>query len=598
MVTPASRRLLLPTRAALALLLVAGGALAGCDNRPFSRDDTASNATKLAVPSTLTPPIRVGRVDGAPDDWHMRRKVAAALQQRDIPAGTGPQGDSAYLLRGKVRETSRTRLSSQVNVVWTLYDPKGKKVGEVTQVAAVPAAAMRKANNGVVDAIADAAAESISPIVPSTRIDVADNITTGEPDDKAKKSAAKNRVTALGRQKKSDSGIARNLAALVNPKAKKDGTKLSLPRPLTADDANARNRRKRAATALGRLDDDDSVLARNLNKGINPGAGDAKTRGRKTPAAVDDRPPDLADPNRRAPKVAFRQRPKPRLLHQRATPKQVAETPPPGTSRTKTSAATATPSKRPEPPVVTEFYPTAPKKSRRHAAAPAAKRRPPRTIASATTVPIPRAALRNPAPKAKPEAEPAPVQQAATHKPATHKPAGRKLAARKPAPKQVATAPDRPAAHGKLVFWVQVGSYRTAKLSAAKWTETKTQAPSLLGDVPHRIARARVGDRGIWHRIQVGPYASKGRALRLCRQLKAVRLDCFILPERAGPGVSPVSLAPRAAPRVTVVTDDVRPRAAAPTPVRKPPRPVVRHWPSTRHGFPLTTAPGLPGLIP
>jgi hypothetical protein len=449
MVTPASRRLLFPTRAGLALLLVAGGALAGCDSRPFSRDDTASNATKLAA-----------------------------------------------------------------------------------------------------------------------------------------------------------------------------------PRPLGPDDANARAKRKKAATARSRLDDDASALARNLNKGINPAAGDAKTRGRKTPAAVDDRPPDVANPDRRAPKVVFRQRSKPRLPHPHTAPKQVAETPPPRTSKTKTPAATATPSKRPEPPVVTEFYPTAPKKSRHHATAPAAKRRPPRTIAAATTVPIPRAALRNPAPKAKPapvqqaathkptarkpapKAKPAPVQQAATHKPAARKPAAHKpapkakpapvqqAATHKPAPKQVATAPDRPAVHRKLVFWVQVGSYRSAKLSAAKWTETKKQAPSLLGDVPHRIARARVGDRGIWHRIQVGPYASKGKALQLCRRLKAVRLDCFILPERAGPGISPVSLAPRAAPRVTVVTDDVRPRAAAPTPVRKPPRPVVRHWPSTRHGFPLTTAPGLPGLIP
>ncbi len=582
MVKAVSRRLVRPSRAAL-VLLVAGGAVAGCgDNRPFSRNNTASDATKLAVPSTLTPPVQVGRIDGAPAAWHMNEKVAEALRQRDIPSGTAKQGQTGYVLRGEVRQTNQTAESSQVNVVWKLYDNKGNKVGEVTQVAAIPRGAMRKTNDDLLEAIADAAAESISPIVPSTRIDVADNVTTGEPDDKKAARAAKDKVTALGRQKPTNSGIARNFKAHVNGDKTPKATALTLPRPLAKRDDDAKR-----ATAIGRLDDGNSVLSRNLAKGINPAAGDdTKTKRRK----VDARPPELSDPKRAEPKIAFRERPRPVKLH-KVDGTQVATAP-----KTK-----AEPTKRP-PHVVTEFYPNA-SKARRQATAPTPVKRV--TIAS------------TPAPKASPPARKkvaaiAPSTRSTTVDiPPPPKKMVKKVAKRtvkkavEPAPKQVAATPPARTA-GKFVFWVQVGSYRTATLSAAKWTETRDRAPALLGNVAHRIHRARVGDRGIWHRIQVGPYATKSLALEKCRQLKAAQVDCFILPERSGPGLNPISQAPLRTPRVTVVTNDTDSIAAVPRRVHRsvakaaPRRHTRRYRRTGRHAddFPLTTAPGLPGVIP
>lgn len=544
-----------PARTALALLL-AGSALAGCgDSMPFSRNNTASNATKLSVPSTLTPPVQVGRIAGAPNGWKMGEKVAEALRQRDIPAGTAKQGESAFVLRGEVRETNRTAKSSQVSVLWSLYDAKGKKVGEVTQVAAVPKGAMVTPNDDVVEAIADAAAESISPIVPSTRIDVADNLTTGEPEDKAANRVPKQKVTALGRQKDTNSGISRNFAALAKDKDKKSGDdKIDLPRPLASNTTDGKKR----ASAIGRIDDGPSALSRNLAKGLNPAAGDT----RKQAPKADPRPPELADPDRHEPKIAFRKR-----------KEQVADAPDdkPAAKPAPKPAPRLTAKPRVPRPVVTEFYPAAPKASRKAAA--------PTPARPATVVAIP---PRKPAPQT-----------------AEAKPAVKRTAPTPAVPSQVARAP-RPAPRSAAgyVFWVQVGSYRTAELSAAKWTQTRDRAPSLLSTVAHRIDRARVGTRGIWHRIQIGPYPSKDLALQKCRQLKAAQVDCFILPERANTGVSAAPVrqptnvaatpaAPKPAPRVTVVTNDSVPPAAA-----------AKTEPAPRKRYPVATSPGLPGLIP
>jgi hypothetical protein len=579
MVTAVAHHLVRPSRVAL-VLLFAGGAVAGCgDDLPFSRNHTASDATKLAVPSTLTPPVQVVDIDGAPRGWHMREKVAEALRQRDIPAGTANQGKAGYVLRGEVRETDRTKRSAQVNVVWKLYDAKGKKVGEVTQVAAVPRGAMRKANDDVLEAIADAAAESISPIVPSTRLDVADNVTTGEPDDKAKRKVPKKKVTALGKQKPTNTGIARNFEARVKDAERDKDGKIKLPKPLHPRTADAR----KSPTAIGRIDDGTSALARNLARGLNPAAGDETKR--KRGRSPDARPPELADPNRRGPKITFRERPKPATLN-RDAPKQVAAAP-----KVQTEPTPNRPHR-----VVTEFYPAAPKAKRR-AAAPAPTKRV--TIARATTAKkaeTKKAETKKGAPKKVAAIAPATRSTTVKIPPAARtapKPTAK--AAPKATPKPAGAAPAR--ASGKYVFWVQVGSYRTAALSAAKWTQTRDRAPALLGNVAHRIKRARVGDRGIWHRIQVGPYATKGLALRKCRRLKAAQVDCFILPEHPGPGIHPISQAPTYAPRVTVVTNDTGRAPATRKPAAR--RSFRRaHRAGRRTRFPLTTAPGIPGVIP
>jgi hypothetical protein len=64
------------------------------ENRPFERESAGAQA-KLAVPSSLTPPISVQDVDGAPAEWKLAERVAEALRSRDIPASAATRSRSA-----------------------------------------------------------------------------------------------------------------------------------------------------------------------------------------------------------------------------------------------------------------------------------------------------------------------------------------------------------------------------------------------------------------------------------------------------------------------------------------------------------------------
>ena len=161
--------------AGVAALITAG---ACSENRPFERE-SAGAQTKLAVPTSMTPPISVRGIDGAPDEWKLSERVAEALRSRDIPASAASRSRSAFVLKGEMRQGVERNGRSRVEVVWSLYDGVGRKVGEVTQMAAVPGAAFKVTNDGVVDAMADAAAESIAPLVPSSSVQLADGTETG-----------------------------------------------------------------------------------------------------------------------------------------------------------------------------------------------------------------------------------------------------------------------------------------------------------------------------------------------------------------------------------------------------------------------------------
>jgi hypothetical protein len=95
------------------------------------------------------------------------------------------------------------------------------------------------------------------------------------------------------------------------------------------------------------------------------------------------------------------------------------------------------------------------------------------------------------------------------------------VAALAPAPQ----APPNPA----LGFRVQVGAYRTPEDAARGWLEAMAVAPELLGPLRHFVARADLGPRGVFHRLQLGPLPSAASADSLCGQLKERGVDCFVV---------------------------------------------------------------------
>jgi hypothetical protein len=263
-------------RRLLASVALVGTALLvnGCgENRAFERESAQLQGSKLLVPTSLTPPIFVEPVSGAPREWALSEKMAEALRARDIPASAKVAGRSSYILKGVLKEArGDARAANRVTVLWQLHDPAGRKVGETTQIAAVPALAKRGGNDGVVEAMADAAAESIAPIVPSSSIALADATETGEPrGNERAASEARNPVTAIGKMGTGTSGVSKNLLErpaaaekLPAPGDKPATAKAEDPRVAKGPVAPPAARDPKAVTALGRMGTGASPLSRNL----------------------------------------------------------------------------------------------------------------------------------------------------------------------------------------------------------------------------------------------------------------------------------------------------------------------------------------------
>lgn len=127
------------------------------------------------------------------------------------------------------------------------------------------------------------------------------------------------------------------------------------------------------------------------------------------------------------------------------------------------------------------------------------------------------------APPTPPVAQPAPV--AAQPPPAT--------VSRPTAPAtQVAAAPamPAPAATPGSGFRVQLGSFKSEAAANEGWRRVAERHKDVLAGQPMAVARADLGgDKGIVFRVQVGNFATRDDAARLCDYLKERRQDCLIV---------------------------------------------------------------------
>ncbi len=74
---------------------------------------------------------------------------------------------------------------------------------------------------------------------------------------------------------------------------------------------------------------------------------------------------------------------------------------------------------------------------------------------------------------------------------------------------------------------VQVSSQRFQDAAQATFRDLQTRYPAILGSYNADIQRADLGDRGIYFRVRVGPFASAD-AQNLCRALKNAGGDCIL----------------------------------------------------------------------
>jgi hypothetical protein len=75
---------------------------------------------------------------------------------------------------------------------------------------------------------------------------------------------------------------------------------------------------------------------------------------------------------------------------------------------------------------------------------------------------------------------------------------------------------------------VQISSQRSETEAQASFRSLQAKFPSILGDRAPIIRRADLGDRGIYFRAMVGPFASVDQATQFCGSLKSAGGQCVV----------------------------------------------------------------------
>ena len=478
----------------IALALVA----AGCsEDRRFATASATKDTGKLVVPARITPPVTVARIDGAPKGWRLNARVAKALRDRDVPAGTHGRGKASYTLNGRL-ETLAPRAAGaagavpRLRIAWTLHDAQGKRVGGAIQLAAHPVAADVKIDANIdkkpdpvaLDRLARMAAERLTPLVPHAAVSrdqtARAQITRAQGPIWRRVVGAP--VTALGKQD-----------------ARRGGTSLS-----------ARFLKLRHVTTVAAATPEARIAAKRRAKELAaaPAVTPNTTKTATAPVLKPDGPAASGTALTRRSVVTER------IAFVAANPSSHR----PATSRpVKARPVTATVAAR---PAVTRIAAHGPVQQR-------------------ITALRKDAAIR-----------PAP---GAAKFPATARPV------------EIAEAAGGRAAANTKGFWVQLASNPSARASRAAWTALVAAHGPLLERQPHAVNRADLGRKGVYYRLQLGPYPNIAQARRICANLRAARVACLLMAARG-------QVAARTPASRRVVTKPLTPTPQARAPKARAPK--------------------------
>ena len=100
-------------------------------------------------------------------------------------------------------------------------------------------------------------------------------------------------------------------------------------------------------------------------------------------------------------------------------------------------------------------------------------------------------------------------------------------AATPPARVQTSRVPP-PAAATDGAYVVQVSAQKTEGEAQASYRSLQQKYPAVLGNQEASIRRADLGDKGVYYRAQIGPFASASAANAFCDNLKAAGGQCIV----------------------------------------------------------------------
>jgi cell division septation protein DedD len=98
-------------------------------------------------------------------------------------------------------------------------------------------------------------------------------------------------------------------------------------------------------------------------------------------------------------------------------------------------------------------------------------------------------------------------------------------------PMHVATAepPAAATSFGAGGYLIQIAAFKDEATAQSEAQGFKAKGGELLADTQQIIQRADLGEKGVYFRVQYGPFASKGAASARCADLKSRGLNCIIV---------------------------------------------------------------------
>jgi len=86
--------------------------------------------------------------------------------------------------------------------------------------------------------------------------------------------------------------------------------------------------------------------------------------------------------------------------------------------------------------------------------------------------------------------------------------------------------PTRSTAKG---YYIQLGALSSVSAAERAWSGAKKKNPNILRGRKLSVERANVPKKGVYYRVQSGPFADSGAAKRLCDALKRRKQGCFVV---------------------------------------------------------------------
>ncbi|MFD0986682.1 hypothetical protein [Methyloligella solikamskensis] len=159
----------------------AAGGLTGFFNRNFGGGSSGAatsatsgasspGASATSVASTGPATTLVATVTGAPGDG--QTSLTRAMQKHLSADGiklARSRGGNVYTVQGKVSVSSASGNRETVRIDWTVMDPRGKKLGTVSQQNTISKGSLNGPWGAIADAAAGAAADGIINLLPKQR---------------------------------------------------------------------------------------------------------------------------------------------------------------------------------------------------------------------------------------------------------------------------------------------------------------------------------------------------------------------------------------------------------------------------------------------